>query len=114
MIQIVPCLNGANKKTDPKAGFFKAIADYLAGASLASLAASAAGAAGAAGAASAAGAAGAASAAGAAGAAGAASTAGAAGGVTTVSSFLLQAAKAIASRDAINRDFFMNIPSIII
>jgi hypothetical protein len=48
--------------------------------------------------------------AGAAAAAGAASTAGAGVTTTGVSSFLLQAAKATASREMISKDFFMGFP----
>jgi hypothetical protein len=88
------------KKADPQVGFFFIQKlDYFAGAAAGAVA-------------SAAGADAAASAAGAAGAAGAsAAGADAAGGVTTstagASSFLLQAVKAIANRDAISRVFVM-------
>lgn len=95
----------SNKKADPQVGFsYSDRLNYFAGASAGAAGASAAGAAsvaaGAAGA-SAAGAAAGASAAGA--AAGASVAAGAAG----ASSFLLQAVRAIANRDAISRDLVM-------
>jgi len=98
------------KKNRPEGRFFQAAVDYLEAAGAAAAGAEAAGAAAAG--AEAAGAAAASEAAGAAaaGAAAGASAAGAgAGAGAAASSFLPQAAKAIANRDAINSVFFMDI-----
>jgi hypothetical protein len=111
------CKTGRRKKTGPQAGFFMR-SNYFeaAGAAAAEAAEAAAEAAeaaaeAAAAASEAAEAAVAAASAGAAGAAGAgaASTTGA-GATTGASSFLLQAARATASREMISRDFFIGFP----
>jgi hypothetical protein len=102
------------KKNRPEGRLFQATVDYLEAAGAAAAGAEAAGADAAGAEAAGADAAGAEAAGAAAGAeasaagAGAAIGAGAGAGATT-SSFLLQAAKAIANRDAINSVFFMNI-----
>jgi hypothetical protein len=111
------------KKTSPKAGFFFPARNYLAAeaaeaaaeaaeaaAEAASAAAEAAVAAAAAASAAGAAAGAAASAAGAAGAAAGAAASGVATGAAGASSFLEQAARATASREAISRDFFICFP----